>query len=168
MEDDDIIIRFNGVAISRAGELPHWVGRTPVGEESEVIVVREGKEVKLKVVLGELPENPRNASRSNGGRPAEEAVLGITVRDLAANRLEELGVDAGAEVIAVSGIAEDAGMRVGDVVLRMKGKVIANAEALKEVAVSAESGDVVPVLVLRVQGNSVRRSYLTLRVPEDE
>jgi S1-C subfamily serine protease len=59
-------------------------------------------------------------------------------------------------------------MRVGDVVLRMKGKVIANAEALKEVAVSAESGDVVPVLVLRAQGNSVRRSYLTLRLPEDE
>jgi S1-C subfamily serine protease len=95
-------------------------------------------------------------------------VLGITVRDLAANRLEELGVDAGAEVVAVSGLAEDAGMRVGDVVLRMKGKVIANAEALKEVAAAAESGDVVPVLVLRAQGNSVRRSYLTLRLPEDE
>jgi serine protease Do len=168
IEDDDIIIRFNGEAISRAGELPHWVGRTPVGEESEVIVVRRGKEVKLKVVLGELPENPMNASRGNGARPAEQSVLGITVRDLAANRLEELGVDAGAEVIAVSGIAEDAGMRVGDVVLRMKGKVIANAEALKEVAVSAESGDVVPVLVLRAQGNSVRRSYLTLRLPEDD
>jgi S1-C subfamily serine protease len=131
-------------------------------------VVRRGKEVKLKVVLGELPENPLNASRGNGARPAEQSVLGITVRDLAANRLEELGVDAGAEVIAVSGIAEDAGMRVGDVVLRMKGKVIANAEALKEMAVSAESGDVVPVLVLRAQGNSVRRSYLTLRLPEDE
>ena len=168
IQDDDIIIRFNGEEISRAGELPHWVGRTPVGEESEVVVVRAGKEVKLKVVLGELPENPLNAARGNGGRPAEQSALGITVRDLAANRLEELGVDAGAEVIAVSGIAEDAGMRVGDVVLRMKGKVIANAETLQEVAGSAEPGDVVPVLVLRAQGSSVRRSYLTLRVPEDD
>ena len=59
-------------------------------------------------------------------------------------------------------------MRVGDVVLRMKGKVIANAETLQEVAGSAEPGDVVPVLVLRAQGSSVRRSYLTLRVPEDD
>ena len=168
IQDDDIIIRFNGEEISRAGELPHWVGRTPVGEESEVVVVRAGKEVKLKVVLGELPENPLNAARGNGGRPAEQSALGITVRDLAVNRLEELGVDAGAEVIAVSGIAEDAGMRVGDVVLRMKGKVIANAETLQEVAGSAEPGDVVPVLVLRAQGSSVRRSYLTLRVPKDD
>jgi serine protease Do len=168
IEDDDIIIRFNGEEISRAGELPHWVGRTPVGEESEVVVVRGGKEVKLKVVLGELPENPLNAALGNGGRPAEQSALGITVRDLPANRLEELGVDAGAEVIAVSGIAEDAGMRVGDVVLRMKGKVIANAEILQEVAGSAGPSDVVPVLVLRAQGNSVRRSYLTLRVPEDD
>ena len=79
-----------------------------------------------------------------------------------------LGVEAGAEVVAVSGIAEEAGMRVGDVVLRMKGKVIADAQTLQEVAESAEPGDVVPVLVLRQQGNNVRRSYITLRVPEDD
>ena len=168
IQDDDIIIRFNGEEISRAGELPHWVGRSPVGEKSEVIVVRGGKEVKLNVVLGELPENPLSAAQGSGGRAAEQSALGITVRDLAADRLEVLGVEAGAEVVAVSGIAEEAGMRVGDVVLRMKGKVIADAQTLQEVAESAEPGDVVPVLVLRQQGNNVRRSYITLRVPEDD
>jgi hypothetical protein len=50
----------------------------------------------------------------------------------------------------------------------MKGKVIADAQTLQEVAESAEPGDVVPVLVLRQQGNNVRRSYITLRVPEDD
>ena len=79
------------------------------------------------------------------------SLLGITVRDLSADRLEALGVEAGAEVVAVSGIAEEAGMRVGDVVLRMRGKVIADAQTLQEVAESAEPGDVVPVLVLRQQ-----------------
>jgi Trypsin-like serine proteases, typically periplasmic, contain C-terminal PDZ domain len=67
-------------------------------------------------------------------------------------------------VIAVSGIAEKAGMRVGDVVLRLKGKVIANVGGLEEVAASAVLGDNFPVLVLRARGNIVRRSYLTLRV----
>ena len=94
--------------------------------------------------------------------------MGITVRDLSADRLEALGVEAGAEVIAVSGIAEEAGMRVSDVVLRMRGKVINDAQTLQEVAESAKPGDVVPVLVLRQQGNNVRRSYITLRVPEDD
>ena len=142
------------------------MGRSAVGEKSEVTVVRGGKEVKLNVVLGELPENPLSAAQGSGGRAAEQSALGITVRDLAADRLEVLGVEAGAEVVAVSGIAEEAGMRVGDVVLRMKGKVIADAQTLQEVAESAEPGDVVPGLVLGQQGNNVRRSYSSLRVPE--
>ena len=32
IQDDDIIIRFNGENIARAGELPHWVGRSPASD----------------------------------------------------------------------------------------------------------------------------------------
>ena len=168
IEDEDIIIRFNGEEISRAGELPHWVGRTPVGEASEVVVFRGGKEVTLSVVLGELPENPQTASGGRSGGAGQQSALGVTVRDLASNRRNELDVDGGAEVVAVEGIAEEAGMRVGDVVLRMKGRVIDDADTLREVTEAAEPGDVIPVLVLRQQGNAARRSYITLRVPEEE
>ena len=112
--------------------------------------------------------NLLSAAQGRAGSVAEQSALGITVRDLAVDRLEVLGVNAGAEVVAVSGNAEEAGVRVGDVVLRMKGKVIADAQTLQEVAESAEPGDVVPVLVLRQQGNNVRRSYITLRVPQDD
>ena len=168
IEDEDIIIRFNGEEISRAGELPHWVGRTPVGEASEVVVFRGGKEVTLSVVLGELPENPQTASSGRSGGAGQQSALGVTVRDLTPNRRNELDVDGGAEVVAVEGIAEEAGMRVGDVVLRMKGRVIDDAQALHDVADAAEPGDVIPVLVLRQQGNAARRSYITLRVPEDD
>ena len=59
-------------------------------------------------------------------------------------------------------------MRVGDVVLRMKGRVIDDADTLRDVAEAAEPGDVIPVLVLRQQGNAARRSYITLRVPEED
>jgi serine protease Do len=168
IEDEDIIIRFNGEEISRAGELPHWVGRTPVGEASEVVVFRGGKEVTLSVELGELPENPQTASSGRSGGAGQQSALGVTVRDLTPNRRNELDVDGGAEVVAVEGIAEEAGMRVGDVVLRMKGRVIDDAQTLHDVADAAEPGDVIPVLVLRQQRNAARRSYITLRVPEDD
>ena len=52
-------------------------------------------------------------------------------------------------------------MRVGDVVLRMKGRVIDDADTLRDVAEAAEPGDVIPVLVLRQQGNAA--SAVTLR-----
>jgi hypothetical protein len=50
----------------------------------------------------------------------------------------------------------------------MKGRVIDDADTLREVTEAAEPGDVIPVLVLRQQGNAARRSYITLRVPEEE
>ena len=168
IEDDDIIIRFNGEEISRAGELPHWVGRTPVGEASRVAVWRNGKEMTLTVVLGELPENPLSAARGGSGGANAEAVLGMTVRDLSSNEQAEMGIDAGAVVVAVSGIAEDSGLRVGDVILRMKSRVVADADGLREVAAVAQPGDVIPVLVMRQQGRDFRRSYITLRVPDEE
>ena len=77
IEDEDIIIRFNGEEISRAGELPHWVGRTPVGEASEVVVFRGGKEVTLSVVLGELPENPQTASRGRRVEPVSNPLWAL-------------------------------------------------------------------------------------------
>ena len=167
IEDEDIVIRFNGEEITRAGELPHWVGRSPVGEPSEVVVFRGGKEVTLEVVLGELPESSMVASRGGSGS-SQQSALGVTVRDLNAAQLSELGIDAGAEVVSATGIAEKAGLRAGDVILRMKGKVIDDAATVVEVAESAKAGDVIPVLVLRKQGNSMRRSYITLRVSDED
>ena len=150
----------------RVGELPHWVGRTPVGEAAEVVVF-EGQEVKLKVVLGELPEDPRLASGGGSGGADRQTALGMTVRDVAASRLGDLDIDGGAEVVRVSGIAEEAGLQAGDVVLRMKGRIIDSADTLRDVADDAEAGDVIPVLVLRQQGSVARRTYITLRVPDE-
>lgn len=168
IQDEDIIIRFNGEDIARSGELPQWVGRSPVGEKSEVVVIRGGKEVTLSVVLGELPENPLMAARGSSGSSSQSSTLGITAKDVPANRLSDLGIDAGAEVVSVTGIAEASGLRTGDVVLRMKGKLIEGAASLSEVAETAEPGDVIPVLLLRPEGNVARRSYITLRVPEGD
>ena len=137
-----------------------------MGEASDVVVFRGGKEVTLSVVLGELPENPQTASRGRPGGAGQQSALGVTVRDLAANRLDELDVDGGAEVVAVEGIAEDAGMRVGDVVLRMKGRVIDDADTLRDVAEAAEPGDVIPVLVLRQQGNAASTVTLPCGYPK--
>ena len=87
---------------------------------------------------------------------------------MTAQRRSDLEIDGGAEVVSVSGIAEAAGLRPGDVVLRMKGRVIDSANTLREVADAARAGDVIPVLVLRQQGNATRRTYITLRVQEED
>ena len=46
LQEEDIIVEFNGQDIERSGELPQFVGRAPVGEPSSLTVVRGGKKKK--------------------------------------------------------------------------------------------------------------------------
>ena len=162
LEDEDIILEFNGDEISRASELPQFVGRAPVGEASKVLVMRDGKKVKLAVTIGELPENPQLQKRGRGSN-AQENSFGLTIGAISPQSTRELNIDAGVEVFAVAGIAESAGFAVGDVILRMRGQKINSVENFKEVAASIKPGQIVPIKVQRQQ----RSLYLALKVPAD-
>jgi len=163
LEDEDIILEFNGDEIARASELPQFVGRAPVGEASKVVVMRDGKKVKLAVTIGELPENPQMQRQGRGSSTQEDA-FGLTVGAISPKVTRELGIDAGVEVFAVADIAESAGFAVGDVILRMRGQKIDGLEGFKAVVASIKPGQVVPVKVQRQQ----RSLYLALKVPTDK
>jgi len=55
----DLIVALQGKPIRRAEELPRLTARIPVGSDVELAVVRDGKELAVKVRLGELPERPQ-------------------------------------------------------------------------------------------------------------
>jgi serine protease Do len=52
----DVIVAFQDRAIRRADELPRLTAKAPVGSEVELRLFRNGKELAVKVRLGELPE----------------------------------------------------------------------------------------------------------------
>jgi putative serine protease PepD len=49
----DIVVKFNGQAITTAGELTAAVRQEPAGAKAQVEVLRDGKSVTLNVVLGD-------------------------------------------------------------------------------------------------------------------
>ena len=163
LKDEDIILEFNGDEISRASELPQFVGRAPVGEASKVLVMRDGKKVKLAVTIGELPENPQLQAQGRGSSTQENS-FGLTIGDISSKVARELGIDAGVEVVAVASVAESAGFAVGDVILRMRGQKIGGVADFKEVVATIKPGQVVPIKVQRQQ----RSLYLALKVPKDK
>lgn len=55
----DVILAFQGAPVRRADELPRLTAKAPVGSEVDLPLLRDGKEVPVKVRLGELPERPR-------------------------------------------------------------------------------------------------------------
>ena len=75
IEVGDVIIKFDGKDIDESRELPLAVAESPVGKVVDVVVVRKGVEMTVKVTLGRLEEGEKlaeaeKARRSRGRRRA--------------------------------------------------------------------------------------------------
>jgi serine protease Do len=57
LEPGDVIIEFNNKEIKFSSDLPHVVGQIQPETKAYAKVIRDGKEIQLKFVLGELPVN---------------------------------------------------------------------------------------------------------------
>jgi serine protease Do len=62
IEPGDVIVKFDGRDIKEMRDLPRIVADAPVGKEVEVVVIRKGKEVTLRVTLGRLEDTEKRAA----------------------------------------------------------------------------------------------------------
>lgn len=160
----DVIVAFDGREIPRSTALPPIVGRTAVGRAVPVEVIRDGRERRLEVTIGELPDEEALASATPpaGSRP-EEGRLGVVVGKLTPELRESLDVDAGVVVREVRpGPAYDAGIRAGDVITRINREPVESRADFERLMAGVEPGESVAVLVQREAGPM----FLALRVPE--
>jgi serine protease Do len=62
----DVIIKFDGKDVKESRDLPKLVAVAPVGKDVDVLIVRKGKEMTLKVKLGRLEDGEKQASLDAG------------------------------------------------------------------------------------------------------
>ncbi len=122
VEAGDIITRFDGRMIDKAGDLPRIVGSTKPGSKATLEVFRRGASKELSVTVVELEaERPRSApvERNVPKLPAVIGLLGLAVSDLSEAQKTELKVKNGVRVEAIEGAAAKAGIREGDIILSL-------------------------------------------------
>lgn len=61
----DVILKFDGKAVSEMRDLPRVVAESPVGKEVDVVVLRDGKEQTVKVTLGRLEDSDQAAASAD-------------------------------------------------------------------------------------------------------
>ncbi|HHH43335.1 MAG TPA: Do family serine endopeptidase, partial [Gammaproteobacteria bacterium] len=165
MQVGDIVVSFNGKEIERSSSLPPVVGGTPVGKKVPVKVIRNGRSKTLWVKLGELPEPEETIAKAETSKTTSDNRLNVRVADLTKDQREELEIDGGVLVESVGeGAASDAGIREGDIILRMDGKPIKDISQFKEMIEKLPAGKSVAVLVQR-RGGPI---FLALKVPGKE
>jgi serine protease Do len=123
VETGDIILKFDGKAVSNSSELPRIVGGTKPGSRSSMEIWRKGSTREITVTVGELPED-RVASRGERrSRPVEQAAnrLGFVVSDLTVEQKRDLKVNSGVIVEDVRNNRR-ADVRAGDVITAVTSK----------------------------------------------
>lgn len=158
LKPGDIIERFNEQEVATSSALPPLVGATKIGEKARLGVVRQGKTLMVEVTIGALPEE-EPAQRAGDGEKAPGGLiprLNIKAVNPTEAQRKQWGLpkSGGALVSAVKpGAALEAGLRPGDVVLRLKDQEIRDVRHLEELVKELPKDKSVAVLIHRRGGS---------------
>ena len=152
LEAGDIITRFDGKPIDKAGDLPRIVGNTKPGSKVSVQVFRRGstRDLSLTVVELEPDQRPRRQSQTEPKPPAgATTALGLTVSDLSDAQKKELKIKGGVRVDAVDGAAARAGLREGDVILSVANNDVVDVKQFEGLLAKLDKSRTINVLYRR-------------------
>jgi serine protease Do len=126
------------------------VARTPIGRSAKLKLLRRGKEMTLHVDVGELKEEEVAASAP------ESDDYGLTVQPLTPEIAESLGLEEHTKGVVVASVdpgsvADDAGLRRGDVVLEVNQTSVESVSGFRNALKKAEGKKSILFLVRRGQ-----------------
>ncbi len=153
LQRGDIIVDFDGKNIEDSHDLPAKVAATPVDEEVQLTVLRDGKEQQLTVRIGKLASDETALASSP---EAGKGKWGMQLHELNPQMQERFGINAD-QGVAVVGIAPgsaaaEAGIRQGDVIVEVNRNAVASIDDVKESISKATDKDRLLLLVQRQNG----------------
>ena len=159
----DVILKFNDEAISNSSMLPPIVGASRVDRPANLTVLRKGKEISIKVDVGELPAEEALAE-AEAPQQKSENFLGLVVSEMNAEKQKALGLDSEEGVLVEEvrpGPAQEAGLQQGDLIQMIGQAQIRNLADFRNTMKDLPAGETVAVLVLRRSG----QIFLAMRIP---
>ena len=155
LEPGDVVLSWNSAAVVTSEDLKIDAQLAIPGSHVKLTVVRDGKRLEREVVLRAAPikgvSPPHPASCAQTRDPQQAVVEDFDVQELPPARASGLPGGRGVAVTRITdhGAADQAGLKVGDIVLRIgKGAVRSPADVASALA-GYKPGEMLPMLVRR-------------------
>ncbi len=163
----DVIVEFNGKKVMRSSSLPPLVGRSAIGKDAKVTIIRNRSREQIKVRIAELPTSMTKASFSpepEEDKPLEKSALGMSVIELPESVKKKLKIQSGVVVTQIDekGSAREAGIQKGDIITMIDNHGVESVEDFDAITDDLKVGKSVALLVQRRSGPV----FLAIR-PED-
>jgi Do/DeqQ family serine protease len=135
IKTSDLIVTIDGVTVDDPAAFDYRFATKPLGGETKIGLIRQGKETVVSLPLQGLPDTPRDEVVIHGRSP----FLGATVANLSPALADEMRLDPQAEGVVITGVADGSaaksvGFQKGDVVVSVNGQNIAKSSDLDRIA----------------------------------
>ena len=146
----DIILKFNGATIERWTDLPRLVGGATVNGKASITIWRNGAQRELPVIVAQVDDGKAKAKKGSMAPEVQASnALGLKVSDLPAAKKQELKIDAGVLVDDADGVADQAGLQAGDVILQLNNVAIRDAKQFNALVAKLDPKKTSALLVRR-------------------
>ena len=153
IQEQDVIIEFDGQLVETSNSLPPLVGSVQPGTKVKVKLMRDGKSKTVKAVLDGLDED--DAVSTSNGNQTKKLDLGFEIANLSNEVKEQLNIENG---VVVKNITERsiqrAGLTVNDIILKLGKTIVKDVKQFKKELKKLDKG--MP-LVLLVQNSGAKR-----------
>jgi serine protease Do len=162
IEAGDVITAVNGTQVKDARDLARTIGTMAPDTSVKLDIVRKGEPRSIMVTLAQVP-NEQRASAENDNTQSTSGVPHLGLQVAPANEVSGAG-DKGVVVTAVEpdGPAAEQGFQVGNVILEVGGKPVANAGDVRKALSEAKSQGRHQVLMRVKTGDATRFVALPL------
>ncbi len=174
IQPGDVILTFNDSLVAEMRRLPKIVADTPVGEEVDVEVWRDGKEITIQVVVGVLDDEVVAAASSTGkGDEMQETrieKLGISVAGFTDEIRQQFELDDSAKGVIVTAVDEagpaaEKAIRPGDLIVEVSQSEVTEPGQIIQSVEDAEAAGRKSVLLL-IEGQAGLR-FVALRIGQE-
>jgi len=145
----DVILKFNGSAISRTSDLLNYLNRTLPNQVIQLQVLRDDKVRNISATLTTAPDD--TPAKVEQTAQQKGPILGVTIRNLTANEQSQLDVKGGILVqeVKLGGIAAQSRMIAGDIITQINNKAILNSDDFIQSVSELKKGSIARVSIIR-------------------
>jgi len=176
LKGGDIVLSFDGKEVSEMRRLPRIVAETDVGKTVPMTVWRDGKEITLKVKMGELESHEKDEEKTEKSADKTPATaqgnketiepLGLTVGALTPENRKKYSIKPDVKGVLILEVkngskAVERGLQAGDVILEIAQQEVSSAAEVSKAAKAAKEKNK-PLLMLVMREGDARFVALPL------
>ncbi len=165
LKGKDVVTKFNGKNIEDFSDLTRLVGAAKPDSDVTLTIIRDGKEINVKVKLGKLEDGARSTDKEKAN-----AELGMKVMEITPNIARRFNLEHKSGIIVTNvergSRAHDAGFKRGDIIISIDKKNVSNIKDYNDIIGHVIKTKDKPSLFLIKRGKNTL--YIAIKLSEDK